>query len=127
VARRAVLEQVAPCSLRTCPLASNEPAAAFGHAVSDSDWYPADFNRWVSSDYFVNAMWLTSRVMLRAIDFITKSGDGKSVDGMHWRAADDFSAMVRGIAYYDDFVSHFAPAILWLTKVFRSLAAVFQQ
>jgi hypothetical protein len=34
-------------------------------------------------DDFVDAMWSTTRVMLRAVDFIAKAGDGYAVNGVY--------------------------------------------
>lgn len=69
------------------PFAADELAPAFGHDL-------------------VDAMPLAARVVLRTIDLVPKPGDRHAVDGVHRRAADDFAAVVRGVADDDDFVKH---------------------
>jgi hypothetical protein len=70
-------------SLRTRGFAADELATAFGHTVFDSDWHTTDFKGCVCGDDFVDAVWPSARVVLRAIDFIAKPGDGYAVNGVY--------------------------------------------
>jgi hypothetical protein len=88
------------------PFFANELAPALSQTVFDSDGNSTDFNGWMCGDDFVDTMWFPAWVMLRAIDLIAKPGNGDAVNGVQWGAANDFSTMIRRVAYDDNFSGH---------------------
>lgn len=93
-------------SLCCCRQAANQFAAAFRHTSLNRDLHAIDVNSGVGRDDFVDPMRFSARIEQRAADLIAQSGDCTAMDGVNRRAADDGAAVIRFVAYRDDYLGH---------------------